>query len=163
VHVILNFMDYLNNFNSIEAILDFAINKEIEAQEMYLSYAGKTERRGLRKLLMSMVDQEKEHEKRLEELKSGVALESVFPGIGKTDIKISDYTVDTDFSQDMDYQDFLLLVIKREEKSYKLYQWFTAKAVNDEAKLIFKQLAEEEKKHKAWAQDRYDLEILTDN
>ena len=163
VHVILNFMDELNNFNSIESILDFAIGKEIEAQETYLSYAGKTERRGLQKLLMSMVDQEREHEKRLKELKSGAVLESVFPGIRKADIKINDYTVDTEFSPDMDYQDFLLLVIKREEKSYKLYQWFMSKTVNDEAKLIFKQLAGEEKKHKAWAQDRYDLEILTDN
>lgn len=156
-------MDGLNNFNSIETILDFAINKEIEAQEAYLSYAGKTERRGLRKLLMSMVDQEKEHEKRLKELKSGTALGTVFQGIGTEDIKISDYTVDADFSPDMDYQDFLLLVIKREDKSYKLYQWFMTKTVNEEVKLLFKQLAEEEKKHKAWAQDRYDLEILSDN
>ncbi|MCD6122962.1 MAG: ferritin family protein [Spirochaetales bacterium] len=163
VHVILIYMDSLNSFNSMESILDFAISKELEAQETYLSYAGKTERRGLRKLLMSMVDQEKEHEKRLKELKSGIVLESVFPAGDTADIKISDYTVSTEYSPDMDYQDFLLLVIKKEDKSYRLYQSLMAKTVNDEAKLVFKQLADEEKKHKAWVQDRYDLEILTDN
>jgi len=145
------------------SILDFAIAKEIEAQNIYLSYADRTEKRGLRKLLLCMADQEKEHEKRLNELKEGGSPDLVFSETAKADIKISDYTVDVEFSRDMSYQDFLLLVIKREEKSYQLYKWLRSKADNKEIQLIFKQLSDEEKKHKAWAQDRYDLEILTEN
>ena len=38
-----------------------------------------------------------------------------------------------------------------------------AMAADDESKLLFRGLAEEEKRHKALAQDRYDLEILTEN
>ncbi len=156
-------MSSINNLNSMGSILDFAIAKEIEAWNIYLSYADRTEKRGLRKLLLSMADQEKEHEKRLNELKEGRSPDLVFSETAKPDIKISDYTVDAGFPCDMSYQDFLLLVIKREEKSYQLYKWLRSKADNEEIRLIFKQLSDEEKKHKAWAQDRYDLEILTEN
>jgi len=156
-------MSSVNNLDNMGSILDFAIAKEVEAQNIYLSYADRTEKRGLRKLLLSMADQEKEHEKRLNELKEGGSPDLVFSETVKTDIRISDYTVDVEFSRDMSYQDFLLLVIKREEKSYQLYKWLLRKADNEEIQLIFRQLSVEEKKHKAWAQDRYDLEILTEN
>ncbi len=53
--------------------------------------------------------------------------------------------------------------MKKEEKSYELYKWLEGKARDSEIKYIFRRLAEEEKKHKKWAQDRYDLEILTEN
>ena len=151
------------NFDSIDSIIDFAIEKEIEAQNIYLTYAGRTSGKGLRKLLLTMVDQEKEHEKRLKELKESGDISHVLPDKKVIDIKIGDYAVDVEFSEDMSYQDFLLLVIKREEKSLQLYKWLEGKTSDSDAKYLFSRLAEEEKKHKAWAQDRYDLEILTDN
>ncbi len=148
---------------NIDAVIDFAIDREIEAQNTYLSYASSALGRGLRKLLLSMVDQEKDHEKTLRELKASSDLEDFFSSDTPIDIRISDYTVDTDFREDMSYQDFLLLVIKKEEKSYQLYKWLESRASDSEMKYLFNRLAEEEKKHKKWAQDRYDLEILTEN
>ena len=56
---------------SSEEILDFAIQREQEAQAAYLSYAAETTRRGFSELLMSMADMEKEHERKLSALREG--------------------------------------------------------------------------------------------
>ncbi len=145
-----------------DAILDYAIEREKEAREMYVGYAARTDRKGLRSLLLTMADQEKWHEQNLRELKSGKPAASIFSGSAQ-DIGLSQYTVEESYSPDMGYQEFLLLVIKKEEKSMALYSRLEAMAADDESKLLFKGLAEEEKRHKALAQDRYDLEILTEN
>jgi rubrerythrin len=148
---------------SINALIDFAIQREKEAQKMYQTYSNVTDNPSLKKLLISMMDQEKAHERKLLKLKSGANLEQLFPGKQVEDIKIADYLVDVEFSPQMDYQDFLILVMKKEDKSVQLYHMLAEKTVNVDIKQIFLSLMEEEKKHKAWAQDRYDLEILTDN
>lgn len=148
---------------SINALIDFAIQREKEAQKMYQTYSNVTNNHSLKKLLVSMVDQEKAHERKLLKLKAGANLEQLFPSKQVEDILIADYLVDVKFSADMDYQDFLILVMKKEDKSVQLYGMLSEKTVNVDIKQIFRSLMEEEKKHKSWAQDRYDLEILTDN
>ncbi len=156
-------MSGLGFVGDINEILDFAIEKEIEAQKTYLAYAASAGGRSLRKLLLSMVDQEKDHEKSLRELKERGDVLGAFQPAGDVDIELDKYTVDIEYRDDMNYQDFLLLVIKKEEKSYELYKALEATAKDTDVKYLFSRLAEEEKKHKKWAQDRYDLEILTDN
>ena len=151
------------SFRNIDDILTFAIEKEREAQETYSTYAKTTEKSGFRRLLLSMVAQEKDHEKILLELKTGKSTEAALSAESSVDVKIADYLVDVEFSTDMSYQDFLILVMKREEKAVQLYQYLKEQSDSSDAKSLFERLADEEKKHKAWAQDRYDLEILTDN
>ncbi len=149
--------------DSVASILDFAIAREKEARELYHGYAAATDRQGLRSLLLTMSDQEGRHEQSLRELRARPSLSAMFSASPALDLRISDYTVPVSFSPDMSYQDFLLLVIQKEEKSLQLYRALESRAVEDELKFLFKGLAEEEKRHKALAQDRYDLEILTEN
>jgi rubrerythrin len=148
---------------TIKAVLDFAIQRELEARDLYLRYAARTDRQGLRALLVTMADQEKWHEQSLRELRSRESLEPLFQKPHAIDLKISEYTADVEFDPEMSYQDFLLLVVKKEEKSFALYLWLEARSEDEELRLLFKGLAEEEKRHKSLAQDRYDLEILTEN
>jgi rubrerythrin len=148
---------------SAEAILDFAIEREREARELYLGYAARTDRKGLHSLLKTMADQEKWHEQSLRELRSQKTLAGAFSQPAAMDIKLSDYTVEVSYSPEMSYQDFLLMVIKKEEKSFQLYTRLESLSSDEEMKFLFKGLAEEEKRHKSLAQDRYDLEILTEN
>ena len=150
-------------FEDITQVIDFAIEREREAQELYLAYTKNTQRAGFIQLLISMVEMEKEHEKKLLSLKKGGRLNNIFPSDSIQDLKISDYLVDIDFSPDMEYGDFLILVIKKESGSEKLYRYLESLTIDQEVKQIFQVLAEEEKKHKIWAQDRYDLEILKEN
>lgn len=149
--------------DSIDAVLEFAIQRERESRKLYTDYAAKTDHTGLRSLLLAMADQEKGHEQILVDLKARKSLDPLLSKPQSLDLKISDYTADAAFDPDMSYQDFLLLVIKKEEKSYRLYSRLESLASMDALKLVFRGLAEEEKRHKALAQDRYDLEILTEN
>lgn len=149
--------------NDIKEIIDFALERERESQEIYLDYARKTQRMGFRQLLLSMVDMEKEHENKLKELKEGKGRSFLFDGTQSLKARFTDFMVQEEFSPDMDYGDFLVLIIKREEKALKLYEELESLVADTEVKELFSWLAEEEKKHKVWAQDRYDLEILKDN
>jgi len=149
--------------NDIKEIIDFALERERESQEIYLNYARKTQRMGFRQLLLSIVDMEKEHENKLKELKEGKDQSTLFSGSESVKARLTDFMVQEDFSPDMDYGDFLVLIIKREEKAKKLYEELESLAADTEVKELFSWLANEEGKHKTWAQDRYDLEILKDN
>jgi rubrerythrin len=152
-----------DSLDSIDAVLDFAIQRERDSRKLYMEYAAKTDHAGLRSLLLAMADQEKGHEQILADLKSRRSIDPLLSKPRALDLRISDYTVDVGFDPGMGYQDFLLLVIKKEEKSYLLYERLESLSSAEALKYIFKGLAEEEKRHKALAQDRYDLEILTEN
>ena len=154
---------YPTRFEDITQAIDFAIEREREAQELYLAYIKYTQRAGFIQLLISMVEMEKEHEKKLLSLKAGGKLNHIFPSGSIQDLKISDYLVDIDFYPDMEYGDFLILVIKKESSAENLYRYLESLTTDQEVKQIFQVLAEEEKKHKIWVQDRYDLEILKEN
>ncbi len=144
-------------------VIDFAIEREREAQEIYLGYYKTTDRIGFRQLLLSMAEMEKEHEKKLTMLKQGIAQNRVFSSGKIIDLKLSDFLVNVEYSPDMDYGDFLIVIIKKENEAEQLYKRLESLAEEREVKQLFWSLADEERKHKAWAQDRYDLEILKEN
>jgi rubrerythrin len=146
-------------FGSLEEILDFAIARERQAQEIYLAYSRATDRRSLSQLLVTMADMEKEHERQLAALKAepgraagavrGFTLEEPFKPVT--------------FSPDMEYGDFLILVIQKETEAERLYRGLETLAASAEARKLFGHLAEEEQKHRDWAQERYDRDVRPDN
>jgi rubrerythrin len=156
-------MEQTLEFSSIEEILDYAIGRERKAQEMYLSYAGGTDRQGFRQLLLSMARMEQEHEHKLTQLRGGGGSEGLFRPLAGSDQKLDEMLVAVPFAPDMEYGDFLILVIQREGEAEKLYRRLAALARDTRAGELFQVLAEEERKHKTWAQDRYDRDILTEN
>jgi rubrerythrin len=144
-------------------ILDFAILREREAQQIYASYAAQTSRTGFRQLLLSMLEMEKDHEARLLEIRNHGDLEAGLPQASAQDIGLDEVLVEVEYSPEMEYGDFLILVIKKESKAEKLYLALASLARETSLQHTFRHLAEEEAKHKIWAQDRYDLEILKEN
>jgi len=147
------------HFENLEAIIDFAIEKEREAAEFYDNISKNEEDfSGSRKMFAEFAIEEQKHEKILLEFKAkGIAksLEGYkFKWI--TDIKRSDYLVDLDYGEDMPYNEILLLAMKREEKALKLYNQFLKQADSDEAKKLFKVLCQEEAKHKLALETTYD-------
>ena len=147
------------NFENLEAIVDFAIEKEREAAEFYDNISKKEEDfSGSRKMFAEFAIEEQKHENLLLEFKEkGIAksLEGYkFKWI--TDIKRSDYLVDLEYEQGMPYNEILLLAMKREEKALKLYNEFLEQADSDEAKKLFKVLCQEEAKHKLALETIYD-------
>ncbi|WP_028314317.1 ferritin-like domain-containing protein [Desulfatibacillum aliphaticivorans] len=150
----------MTNFNSVDAILDFAIKNEQEAQKFYAEIAENTTRSGSKALFESFVAEEKRHEEKLKSVKEGQAMA---PAAGNvTDLKIADYVVDAPVEPNMDFQKALILAMKKEKAAFMLYTHL-ANRVEGDLKEIFLSLAQEEAKHKLYFETEYDDHVLTDN
>ena len=145
-------------FENLEAILDFAIEKEMEAAEFYKSISRQEVFSGASKMFEEFAQEERKHKTMLEEFKTKGATASMkkydFKWIA--DIKRSNYVVDLEYSHGMAYNEILMLAMKREEKALKLYNDFLAQADSDESKTLFKILCQEEAKHKLALETMYD-------
>ncbi len=146
-------------FENLEDIVDFAIEKEREAAAFYQHISDNEEDfSGSKKMFAEFAAEEQKHEKILQEFKAQGITKSLEEYQLKwiTDIKRSDYLVDLDYEQGMPYNEILLLAMKREEKALKLYNDFLDQADTDEGKKLFKVLCQEEAKHKLALETIYD-------
>ncbi len=145
-------------FKTLDDILDFAIGKEMEAEQFYLSLCDEETLSGNRQTFRDFAKEEQKHVKLLQSLKTGGIVEGVedyqFKWI--KDIKRSDLLLDIEYKKGMDYRDILMLAIKREEKALKLYNDLQDRADTSEGKKVFKILCQEEAKHKLALETMYD-------
>ena len=146
-------------FENIEAIIDFAIEKEREAAEFYDRISKDAEDfSGSKQMFEEFAVEEKKHAKILQDFKTKGISKSLEEYQLKwiTDIKRGDYLVDLEYEKGMPYNEILLLAMKREEKALRLYNDFLEKADTDESKKLFKVLCQEEAKHKLALETLYD-------
>ena len=151
----------MNEWNSVDDVLDFAIGNEEAAAQFYRELAEKVEKPWMKKTFMDFSKEEEGHKKKLESVKAG----NVLTGSSKKvlDLKIGDYLVDAEPSADIDYQDALILAMKAEKAAFRLYSDL-ADAVDDEnMKNTFSILAQEEAKHKLRFEIEYDEHVMTEN
>jgi rubrerythrin len=146
------------DFRNLEDIIDFAIEKEKEAAEFYLSISDQERFAGKKQMLLEFAEQEQKHRRLLEDLKAGQVAQQLddykFKWI--IDIKRSDYVEEVDYRPGMGYNELLMLAMKREEKALKLYNEMLANAQSEEQKKVFKVLCQEEAKHKLSLETMYD-------
>lgn len=146
--------------NTIEDIIDFAIGQEIESQRFYASLAGQETRpSGTRQLFMEFVEEEKKHERMLNEIKSGALKPRGDKGYQFKwidDIKRGDFVEEPEYRPGMPYNEVLLLAIKREEKALKMYRELYRQARSEAERDIYKILRQEEAKHKQSLEIIYD-------
>jgi rubrerythrin len=138
------------DFNNLTEIIDFAIAREIEAEDFYRNVARQESFSGKKEMFLEYAAEEKKHQTLLENLKAGK--------LGKdledyklqwiTDIKRSNYVHEVEYHSGMGYQEILMLASKREEKALGLYNDLLAKAETDDARKVFKILCQEEARHK---------------
>ena len=145
-------------FDNLDAILDFAIEKEKEAADFYTSISRQEVFSGSSQMFAEFAQEEKKHQAMLEEfkIKGATASMQVYDFKWITDIKRSNYVVELAYSPGMAYNEILLLAMKREEKALALYNDFLAQAETDESKTLFKILCQEEAKHKLALETMYD-------
>jgi len=146
------------NFENLEAVIDFAIEKEQEAADFYDDVAGQTSMSGVAEMFREFSAEEIKHKNFLEDLKKGKADEKVAAYELKwiTDLKRSDYLVEMEYEKGMGYKDILSLAMKREEKALQLYNELLQNAKTPEHEKVFKMLAQEEAKHKKFLETKYD-------
>ena len=146
------------NFESLQEIIDFAIEKEIEATDFYETVSKQESMSGAKEMLVEFAAEEKKHQKLLEELKTKGAVEGVsdykFNWI--PDIKRSNFVTEMEYKPGMGYHELLMLAMKREEKALALYNQLLSQAEGEGSKEVFKMLCQEEAKHKLALETKYD-------
>ena len=151
----------MKEFSSINDILDFAINSEQKAVDFYVSLSQRFNDKVLKEAFVEFAKEEMGHKARLTQIKETGLYEMKKEDV--QDLKIADYVVRTEPTNDMSYEDALRLAMKREKAAYRLYLALAERAPNDGMKNLFNGLAQEEAKHKLRFEIEYDDYILREN
>ncbi|MCF8069376.1 MAG: ferritin family protein [Desulfobacterales bacterium] len=146
-------------FENLEAIIDFAINNEIEAVEFYEKLSADAKTKGAREMLKEFANEERKHQRLLERFKNDDIDEVIenydFKWI--PDMKRSNYVPEMEYDKSMTYPDLLLLAMKREEAALKLYNELSEKFSDSKTSIaFFKILRQEEAGHKQKLESLYD-------
>jgi rubrerythrin len=146
---------------SVGDILKFAIARELESYQFYASLAARMERPWMQDVFQQFAQEELGHKAKLHGVREGEVTLSANSKV--LDLKIADYLVAGEVSGDMDYQQALIIAMKKEKAAFRLYTDL-AHRIDDEAlQTMFLSLAQEEAKHKLRFEVEYDDMILTDN
>lgn len=151
----------METFKDIGAVLEFAIEREQEAVDFYTGLAERTPNASLKKTLKAFAAVEQGHKEKLQAARAGE-----FGAVGSTDVidmKIGDYLVDVEPSPEMNYQDALVVAIKREKAAMELYADLASRVSDAQLKALFTKLSREEGAHKLSFETAYEEHFLSDN
>jgi rubrerythrin len=151
----------MKEFENINDILDFAINEEQKAVDLYTMLAGNADNKEVKKVFTDFAKEEINHKARLITIKEN-GLFTMKPE-SVTDLKIGDYMMSVDASPDMTYAEALVFAMKKEKAAFKLYTKLAERAPNTDLKNVFLSLAAEESKHKLSFEIEYDEYVLREN
>lgn len=151
----------MEQWKSVDEILDFAIGQEEQAFQFYTELSERMERPWMGKIFKAFAKEEMGHKRKLLDIRSGKRL---IPAEKKVlDLKIGDYLVDVETGPGMDYQQALVVAMKKEKKAFRMYNDLAAATDDETLSEAFLALAQEEAKHKLRFEIEYDDFIMTDN
>ena len=133
--------------NSVDEILEFAIAREVEANQLYIYMAAHVTDAEIRQVCEDFAKEELEHKAKLE-------LELMKIGEVVTGFNISDYVVEAGDPMDMSYEDLLVFAIEKEDKSVNLYSDLAKIVKGEESREVLLLLVQEETEHK----QRFEIE-----
>jgi rubrerythrin len=151
----------MEEFKTMNDILDFAIKSEQEAVEFYSALAGNAKNTEMVATFEQFAKEEMGHKAKLMKIKDEGTFEVRSAQI--VDLKIADYLVDIEASPNMSYENALIVAMKKEKSAFRLYNDLAAKAPNSNMRNIFLSLAQEESKHKLRFEIEYDDFVLREN
>ena len=152
----------MEQWNSVEDVLDYAIQREQDAVDLYMGLAETAGPTHLRSVFEGFAAEEQAHKDRLIAIKRKGMLATA-PTKSVTDLKIGDYLVTEEPTGELDYQGALILAMKREKAAYKLYSDLASIADSEGLANVFLRLAQEEARHKLRFEIEYDENILVEN
>ena len=152
----------MNEFKTINDVLNFAIKDEQRASDLYADLATKSRNREIQKMFEQFSKEELGHKKKLEAIRG----QEMVPVSNEKvqDLKIGDYLVEVSTSRDdLSYQEALIVAMKEEKAAFRLYSNLATKTDHTDLKETFLSLAQEEAKHKLRFEIEYDDYILKEN
>lgn len=127
-------------------ILDFAMNREIEAQQFYKAVADKMKDKNIIDMFLGFVREEEKHEMILRNIYESKGIGKYFDE--KKDYKISETFEAPKVSEDMTPATAFALAAKNEEAAMNLYTDLAKVCTDPEQKKVFEDLAAMERGHK---------------
>jgi rubrerythrin len=145
----------MKEWESLDEVLDFAIDQEQVAADFYTKLAASVKNEAMREVLQGFAQEELRHKSKLlaikeQEASSLVNIRTV------PDLKVADYLVDVAPTDNMGYEDALVVAMKMEKRAFQLYTDMAAKAEDDAIRHSLLALANEEAKHKLHFEIQYD-------
>jgi len=143
-------------FESVDELLDAAIMREMNAQELYAKMASMVENPWMKKVLDGFAREERLHQAKLEAVKAGdISLQAM--KTGDLDAAIAGDIENSKPGAEMDYPELLAYAIGKENASVRLYTTMASLISQPELKDMFLKLAQEEANHKRRLEIEYDL------
>ncbi len=150
----------MSEWNSIDDVLDFAIQGEQDSYMFYQTLADEASGKS-HEIFQDFAKEEMGHKKKLEAIKRKGNVR--FRARKIADLKITDYLVSLTANPDMDLQQALIVAMKKEKAAFKLYSDLADEVDNDDIRDMFLLLAQEEAKHKLKFETMYDDQFMTEN
>jgi rubrerythrin len=155
----------MGEFGSVDEVLEFAVFREVEAHEFYKTLAGRVENPAMGELILEFARDELEHKAKLnlELMKRGrvVSEERKAEEARELDgFTIADYMAEDGQQLHMNYEDLLLLGMRKEKASFRLYVELAAIVKDAELRETLLSLAEEEARHKVQLEIDYDDSVV---
>ncbi|MBW2703873.1 MAG: ferritin family protein [Deltaproteobacteria bacterium] len=151
----------MKQFESVNELLDFAIKEEEGAAAFYSKLASKMDRPWMKKIFEDFAKEELGHKAKLVHIKDGGAVS--LPKEKVLNLKLGDYLVVDEPSDDMDYQQALVLAMKKEKSAFRLYSDLAEVAEDEALRDLLLGLAQEEAKHKLRFEVEYDDQYMKEN
>jgi len=151
----------MTNKEHVDEILDFAIKCEEDAYDAYMELANLVNRPAMSQVFKDFANEELGHKNKLLSIKKK---QQLAPATGKVaDLKLSDYLVEVEPDEEIDYQAALVIAMKKEKAAFKMYTDLAATTSDENLKSVFLMLADEEAKHKLRFEIEYDDYVLREN
>jgi len=151
----------MKEFKNITEILDFAIGEEQGAVDFYLLLAAQSKSTETKKVFHEFAEEEMRHKANLTKIKENGTLRLSDEKV--RDLKITEYLVDVKPSANMDYQDALILAMKKEKAAFRMYTVLAAQTEDPAVKQLLQSLAMEESRHKLRFELEYDDVVFKEN
>lgn len=149
------------DFQTVDEILGFAIDREQEAHDLYASLAESVNRPGMREAFLSFAKEEAGHKAKLIGIRGGE-----LPGFAPEriqDLTVGELLESIRPTPGMNYQQALQVAIKAEQRAHDLYTGLAGATADPALRSVFEGLAQEETKHKLFFETEYEEVVLEGN
>lgn len=143
-------------------LITYAIERENAAAKFYKRMQEMAKSSASKELLGELGKMEISHAEVLSEFTRDDST-SKFVAPNVANLKLSDYMTVNPPNEEMTFQEVLVLAMKREDASTKLYLALAGEADDEPTKNLFLRLSSEEAMHKNQIETIYDEEILYEN
>jgi len=147
-------------FESLNAILIFAIRREHDARELYVMFRDMVKDPGAKTLLEDLANQELGHKNLLENALKGGNIERIGGKKEIKDLHLGDYMVTEDVGPESSPQDVMLFAIKKEQEAYNIYHMLLGNYEGTELEELFSRLVQEELRHKETLEREYEEHFM---